>query len=137
MASWITKILRALLFGRWKPIEALAAVHILMVGVWILFPFWDVANVFLSLTNVSRSWEMAFGAFLVFNSIIHIGSVAFSTWSMNLRKRAALLNFISYIMLTQLAVVSEGIGGVRWLSYLTLAALVAMSYLALVIDGAS
>lgn len=130
--TFLVRMLRVIIYGRWAPIEAITAIHLFITGLWLILPWWSLEQH--AVSSFGRGWELSIGILITFNSIMHFVSVA-TKWSRSIRKRALLLNFSAYCIITTIAIDVSGFGGIRWLSYATLALLTGLSYMALVING--
>lgn len=121
------RLLKALLFGRFEPIETVLALSAVVHGLWMLFPYWSTSTFADSITGASRPTEIVIGICMALLGMAHLASMAF-VWS-RLRRHIAFVKFLFWGFLTWLAAIALGLAGVLWIPYLSIMLISGFIYL--------
>lgn len=127
---WV-RLLRAILRSRMEPVETVLSAHLFITGLWLIFPYWQTDRVLD--VGVGQATIVVVGLSIATIALSSLLAMAFKRngLSIAVRRTTTFLMFVSHVLLAGLAVSAAGFTEVRWLSYVALALLSAISYLSI------
>ena len=113
------RVFRAILFGRFEPIETIIAISAIIHGVWLLFPYWSVSG-FLgqAVASGSRPQEAFIGGMITLFGLFHLAIMA--TNYGKLRQATTLTSFVFWAFLSWLSFLGTGLSNILWVPYITI-----------------